>query len=108
MKDLLRSRAKAVNFVLFQAGWFACVGGASLGLFWLGPAFVLAAMGFQGVFLQRITRSEVLFVCAASVLGTGIDTGMIAFRVYDPVRASLPWPLSGSWRSGSCSLALFA
>ena len=93
----LRRQAKSINFVLFQGGWFACVGGAGLEWIWLGPLFVMIAMVFQGLLLQRISRGEVLFVLAGGIIGTAIDTGMIALHIYDPVRSILPWPLAPVW-----------
>ncbi len=49
------------NYIGFQLGWFACVGGAGRGLFWLGPVAAaallsahLAAGPRRGVELKRL------------------------------------------------------
>lgn len=93
----IRNYARLVNYLIFQAGWFACVWGAGRGMIWLGPLFVAVAMVLQAGFFARMTRSDARFMLLAVSLGAVIDTGLILAGVYDPVREILPWPLAPVW-----------
>lgn len=71
------------NFLVFQAGWFACVLGAGNGLWWLGPAVALPALALH-LSCTPDPRSESLLLVTATLLGTLADAiqaglGLIAF-----------------------------
>ena len=70
------------NFILFQAGWFACVlGGASAEYMWAGT--VVAAV-IVAVHLARATnlRSEALLVLLTAAVGTAWDSGLMMAGLY--------------------------
>ena len=92
-----RKYAKLVNYITFQAGWFACVWGAGQGMVWLGPVFVAVVMAFQAGILMRMTRGQVYFILLGASIGLSLDTGMILAGVYVPVREFMPWPLAPVW-----------
>jgi hypothetical protein len=92
-----RKHAKLLNYITFQAGWFACVWGAGQGMVWLGPFFVAIVMAFQAGILTRMTRGQVYFILLGVSIGMSIDTGMILAGVYGPVRRIMPWPLAPVW-----------
>ena len=93
----MKKYAKLLNYLTFQAGWFACVWGAGQGMVWLGPVFVGLVMAFQAGVLTRMTRREVFFILLAGLVGLSLDTAMILAGVYDPVREIMPWPLAPVW-----------
>lgn len=97
MRTSIMKFAKPLNYLTFQAGWFACVWGAGQGLVWLGPVFVAMVMAFQVGALERMTRGQVYFILLGASIGLSIDTGMILAGVYDPVRKLMPWPLAPVW-----------
>lgn len=110
-----RKYAKLLNYITFQAGWFACVWGAGQGMVWLGPLFVAVVMAFQAGILMRMTRGQVYFVLLGVSIGLSLDTGMILAGVYDPVREFMSWPFAPVWIialwvlfTGSFSLSLQA
>ena len=86
----------AVNLVLFQAGWFACVLGAAWGVPWAGPV----AAGVAA--LVRLAQSgergrEVLLLLSCGALGFAADTALISLGFFAPVRGSFPAPWSPPW-----------
>jgi hypothetical protein len=86
----------ALNLLLFQAGWFACVLGAAWGYPWAGPAVVGIAL------LVRLAQSgerrrEVLLLLCCAALGFGADTALIAMGWIAPLRGSVPAPWSPLW-----------
>jgi hypothetical protein len=66
----------AVNILLFQAGWFACVLGAAHGMPWAGP---LAAAAIVAWHLARAAqpRQELALVAVAAVLGALFETLLV-------------------------------
>jgi hypothetical protein len=65
------------NFILFQAGWFACVlGGASSDYPWAGAVAVAVILA---VHLARAkdVRSEVLLVMLTAAVGTAWDSSLM-------------------------------
>lgn len=68
---MIRSQTarNVINFVLFQAGWFACVlypGLAAVGV-------VVLLVGFHLVFISQARMSELQFIGAGVVLGGLLD-----------------------------------
>lgn len=77
-------RFKILNFILFQAGWWACVLGAVHGHAWLGPLFVSAIVGFH-LFLRPDAGREAVLLLIVGILGTLIDSlqqrwGVLLFK----------------------------
>lgn len=87
---------KAVNFILFQAAWFACVLGAAKGWFWLGPVSVLVFAALT-VALSDRRGAEVKLYASAAALGFLFDTGMTAAGFFFPLPHLLPPPFSPPW-----------
>ena len=85
-----------VNFVLFQAGWFACVMGAAQGMYW-APLLSIAVVVAVHLSLATDWRREAVLLAAAGVLGSGVDTALIAAGAYEPVRWLLPAPFTTLW-----------
>ncbi len=67
--------AVAVNFLLFQAGWFACVLGAAAGFPWQGALVALLIAGYAVVCAAR-PRSELALVAAAALAGFAFDSAL--------------------------------
>ncbi len=67
--------AKAVNFVLAQAGWFACVEGAARGRPWIGP-LVAAAVVVRHLAAAQDRWQELRLLAAAAIAGLIIDGGL--------------------------------
>jgi len=114
---------RAVNFILFQIGWFACVFGAARGLVWAGPlaASIVLAIHFWRL---RERRGERILLVVVAVFGTLLDTAMSNYGVirYEATAVSWlcpPWIIaiwllfaatlnhSFSWLSGRLLLAFF-
>jgi hypothetical protein len=74
-----------INFIVFQACWFACVSGAANNLGWLGPALVSITVPLQVYFLTGKYRAEFIFVIICGVSGFFLETAMIMASVYTPV-----------------------
>ncbi len=67
-----------VNFVLFQLGWFACVGTAAKGSMWFGPLVVLAIVILH---LCTVTRRgqrayEFCYIALVGLFGLWIDSSL--------------------------------
>jgi hypothetical protein len=65
------------NFILFQAGWFACVlGGASLDYVWAGT---LIALVIVAVHLMRANniRNEAILISLTGIVGTAWDSSLM-------------------------------
>jgi len=67
----------ALNFVLFQLGWFACVLGAAHGQAWLGPLAVLAIVTIH-LALSLRPLAELKLVIAVAALGCVVDSVVLA------------------------------
>lgn len=67
----------ALNFVAFQAGWFATVLGAANGMPWLGPIAVLAVAVLHLKASHR-PRNEARLLLSAMALGVVADSLLLA------------------------------
>lgn len=88
-----------VNFVGFQACWFACVMGAGAGYPMLGPLVTAVWVGFH-VGVSKARGREAAMIAIAGAFGTLVDTLLPAYGLY---RFAGP-PLAGS----SCPLWITA
>jgi hypothetical protein len=83
---------KALNFVSFQAGWFACVFGAAAGQPWLGPAALVVLLGLHFAW-PRPRRAEIALLVFAAVFGYAMDSLLVLAGVIEfPPAARLGWP----------------
>ena len=81
----LQKFSTPINFILFQACWFACVGGAAYQLGWLGPLLVLITVPLQIYLLTEDYRGEAFFALLCGISGFVLETGLILGRVYAPM-----------------------
>lgn len=93
--------AVAVNFLLFQAGWFACVLGAARGFPWQGALVALLIAAFI-VFRSRNPRDELSLVLVAALAGFAFDsvlamTGWVSFAGAVPLSALAPVWMVALW-----------
>jgi len=84
----------AANFILFQAGWFACVLGAARGFPWQGALLGLLIAGFI-VYRSTQPRRELALVAAAALGGLAFDSGLalsgwVNFEAAVPVASLAP------------------
>ncbi len=82
---------RILNFVLQQAGWFACVLGGAHGRPWLGSALALALAGAH-LGLVRAPRSEARLLAAVALVGAALETAQIQAGL---LAYSSPVPLAG-------------
>ena len=67
----------ALNFILFQLGWFTCVLGAANNVAWLGPIVVLAVVIIHLVLSLR-PATELKLVLSAMALGLITDSLLLS------------------------------
>lgn len=87
---------KLINFILFQAAWFAAVLGAAKGVPWLGPVAMVPVLGVH-LALADNRSGELKLLIAAGTLGFLFDTAMVAAGVFLPVAYLFRHPLSPPW-----------
>lgn len=78
----LKKFSTPINFVLFQACWFACVWGAANDYSWLGPFLVALSVPLQVFLLTERYREEFFFVIICGLTGFFLETILILVRVY--------------------------
>ncbi|MGQ0510173.1 MAG: DUF2878 domain-containing protein [Betaproteobacteria bacterium] len=83
--------AVAVNFILFQAGWFACVLGAARGFPWQGALAGLLIAGWI-VSRSKHPRGELALVAVAAVAGFAFDSAL-ALAGWVDFEGAVPAPL---------------
>lgn len=110
--------SKTLNFVAFQAGWFACILGAANDIPWLGPLVVAAFLAAMLV-TRRDRVAFTLRMAGAAGLGFVADTillrmGVLNFanNAFSPLWMTALWPnlaatlhSSLGWLSGRYVLA---
>ena len=87
---------KVINFIAFQAAWFAAVLGAAHGMPWLGVVAVPAALALH-LMLSPDWRPELLLAIAAAGTGFVFDSILIALGMFSPVAYIFPAPFSSLW-----------
>lgn len=65
------------NFLLFQAGWFACVMGGANGMPWLGPIAVVSILTIH-LSQAKAPGKEIIIILMAMVLGTTWDSILVS------------------------------
>jgi hypothetical protein len=97
------TRRAALNFLLYQAGWWACVLGAAQGQLLWGPAVTALALAAHFAWVSERRGREAVFVAAAGVLGAAVELFFMASGVY-----RLTAEVSGLWVAGLWALSLWA
>jgi hypothetical protein len=87
---------KVVNFIVFQAAWFAAVLGAAHGMPWLSVIAVPLALVLH-LALSPNWRPEILLALTAAVTGFIIDSLLIAAGAFSPIPYVFPAPFSSLW-----------
>lgn len=87
---------KIINFIAFQAAWFAAVLGAAHGMPWLGVVVVPAALALH-LALSTNWRPELLLALFAAVTGFVFDSALIAAGAFSPGPYFFPTPFSSLW-----------
>ena len=67
---------KVLNVVLFNFGWFACVLGAAVGRFWVGPLAVAGILTFD-IWLCRHRRAELVLIAPGMAIGFACDSLLV-------------------------------
>jgi hypothetical protein len=92
----LSAGARVLNFLLFQAAWFACVLGAAHGRELLGPACVGAWAALHVARGPRRARTAGA-LAAVALLGTTLDSLFVATRLLDYAGTPLLGRLAPAW-----------
>ena len=87
---------KIINFIGFQAAWFAAVLGAAGGTLWIGPVVLLLWLAIH-VYLSGRPKLEIQIAGAGFLLGLLIDSILIGFSVYTPRGLIQGWPVTPPW-----------
>jgi hypothetical protein len=87
---------KVINFIAFQAAWFAAVLGAAHGMPWLGVIAVPAVLALH-LAQSPDWRPEILLAFTAAVTGFIMDSVLIAAGAFSPIPSVFPAPFSSLW-----------
>ena len=83
--------ARLVNFLLYQAGWFACVLGAARHHPWLGLT-IGASLAVVHVLLAEDRRAQLRLMLVAAMAGVAVDSALLAAGVFSfPSGMVFPW-----------------
>ena len=74
-------RRSLVNYVGFQAGWFACVMGAGHGVYWLGPLVASVLLTLHTA-LSPSPRAELRRLLAVAAFGLALEAVALSFGRY--------------------------
>ena len=80
-----------VTFVVFQLIWFACVLGAGRGHEWVGPLSLVVLLPITLLFVED-RRAEARLWLEVGILGTLIDSGLLAAGLIEFPLESEGWP----------------
>ena len=88
----------AVNYILFQAGWLACVGAGLAGWMWYGPLAVVAILGLHLAFLTRPEQRafELRLILVMGLAGTALDSILFATGLVTYPSSEATWTLGMS------------
>lgn len=85
-----------MNFIIFQACWFACVIGAAKNLGWMGPILVFITVPLQIHLLTENHKAEILFTVICGISGSLLETLMVVANVYTPIDQGW-WQVCPPW-----------
>lgn len=85
----------AANYILFQAGWLACVGAGLAGWMWYGPLAVMAILGIHLAFLTRQGQRafELRLILVMGFAGTVLDSALFATGLVTYPTSEATWTL---------------
>lgn len=91
----------AINVLLFQAGWFACVLSAAQGLPWIGSVVVGSAIVWHLTESARPKR-ELVLIAAAALVGALfetflVQTGWLRFNSGNVLAGAAPYWMIALW-----------
>jgi hypothetical protein len=86
----------ALNVVLYQAGWLACVLGAARGAPWLGPAVAVPIVAWHLVRAQQPEPEARLLLTAAS-MGAGFETILLLLDCVRYPADAWPHGMAPAW-----------
>ena len=94
-----------VNFIAFQAGWFACIVSAARGWPLVGVIYVACWIGIH-VYIIRNSKAVLLLVVASGLVGYIVDSALVLAGAFSfPQYARLAGP-SPVWMAAMwCNLA---
>lgn len=103
-------KLSALNYVLFQAGWFACVMSAAHGQPLLGLIAVVLILGLH-LSLARDLRNELKLVLACAAIGLVLDslllaTGWVSYPNGNWIPGVAPYWIVALWLLFSTTLNL--
>ena len=98
----------AMNVLAFQAAWLGTVGGAAVGLLWVGPVAAIALVAWHVTMAAR-RRRELVGVAAVAALGTAWDIvpaalGLIDYRGGVAVLGGAPYWIVALWLAFATTL----
>jgi hypothetical protein len=82
---------RILNYVGFQVGWFASIGGAASGMSLLGPIVMGLVLALQ-VFLAPDRKKEAALLIAAGAIGWVADSSLVLSGVLAFPAGSAGWP----------------
>jgi hypothetical protein len=85
-----------INFITFQAAWFAAVLGAAHGMPWLGVVAVAIVLAMH-LALSPDWKPELLTALSAAVVGFCVDSALVAIGAFSPVPYGFPAPFTSLW-----------
>jgi hypothetical protein len=91
-----RNLRKVINFIAFQAAWFAAVLGAAHGMPWIGVVAVPLVLALH-LALSPDWRPELLLALAAAGTGFVFDSVLVASGAFSPIPYVFPVPFSSLW-----------
>jgi hypothetical protein len=97
------SARPTVNFLLYQAGWWACVLGAAHGQVLWGPVVTVFALAAHFAWVSRRRAREALLVTVTGCVGAAVE---LVFMANDVYRLASPAP--GIVAAGLWAAALWA
>jgi hypothetical protein len=91
-----RNLRNIINFIAFQAAWFAAVLGAAHGMPWIGVVAVPLVLALH-LALSPDWRPELLLALAAAGTGFVFDSVLVASGAFSPIPYVFPVPFSSLW-----------
>ena len=89
----------AINFILFQVGWLACVMSVARQMEWLAMISIGAAISIH-LLLVKDRRPEIQLILVAGMIGLLLDSTLISLGVFVPTN-NLNYPgLAPLWLVG--------
>ena len=89
----MKRMGSVANYVLFQAGWLACVGAGLAGWMWYGPLAVVLILALHLTFIARPGQraQELCLIVAMGVAGTLLDTLFFSLGLVNYPSSEATW-----------------